>query len=534
MVRGGLLRRDLTQREITLGIADIRASNTALSWVSCQFIWRSGIWRLIVARCRGYAARMQTIARSQTVRTLLLAAGTLGFCALPSFARGGATMTPLTSPGGSTNWGPGDLSGNGLWLCGTYNTGWGHACTWSSAGQFTALGSLRGYAQSGAAGVNSDGTVVVGGCNNGNSDDSRAVRWTSTDGLTDLGGLNGATANYASAVSTDGTVIIGTSGNQCFRWTTASGMAPLNLGLPPGADSRKCYGLSGDGSTVIGLTLWHDFWGSYWTPFVWTALGGGQELGAIPGCRDGYPNASNEDGSVIVGASLEQNTGLRRHAFRFTFAHGMQDLGALGAGWTSEATHVSADGNIVFGNSSAPGASWSVPWVWTPWTGLQDLAGFLTAQGLDLSGIQRFVLAGVSGDASTIAITCFDGSWNVTQAYLISSIRHPKDTDGDGIMDEQDNCAAVYNPSQADCNHDGSGDACEIAAGAPDANHDSIPDYCECLADIFVDGVVNGADLGIVLSQWGLGAGAASDINRDGIVNGADLAIILSSWGACP
>ena len=40
--------------------------------------------------------------------------------------------------------------------------------------------------------------------------------------------------------------------------------------------------------------------------------------------------------------------------------------------------------------------------------------------------------------------------------------------------------------------------------------------------------------LGIVLSQWGLGAGAASDINRDGIVNGADLAIILSSWGACP
>ena len=55
-----------------------------------------------------------------------------------------------------------------------------------------------------------------------------------------------------------------------------------------------------------------------------------------------------------------------------------------------------------------------------------------------------------------------------------------------------------------------------------------------CLADLFVDGQVNGADLGIALSQWGQGKGAVADINRDGIVNGADLSILLSSWGACP
>jgi hypothetical protein len=54
-----------------------------------------------------------------------------------------------------------------------------------------------------------------------------------------------------------------------------------------------------------------------------------------------------------------------------------------------------------------------------------------------------------------------------------------------------------------------------------------------CPADIFVDGQVNGADLGVVLSQWGLGAGAASDINRDGVVNGADLAAVLGHWGPC-
>ncbi len=35
------------------------------------------------------------------------------------------------------------------------------------------------------------------------------------------------------------------------------------------------------------------------------------------------------------------------------------------------------------------------------------------------------------------------------------------DRDGDGVPDDQDNCPDVYNPSQADSDHDGEGDACE-------------------------------------------------------------------------
>jgi len=35
------------------------------------------------------------------------------------------------------------------------------------------------------------------------------------------------------------------------------------------------------------------------------------------------------------------------------------------------------------------------------------------------------------------------------------------DVDGDGIPDSSDNCPLVYNPDQADSNHDGVGDACE-------------------------------------------------------------------------
>jgi hypothetical protein len=54
------------------------------------------------------------------------------------------------------------------------------------------------------------------------------------------------------------------------------------------------------------------------------------------------------------------------------------------------------------------------------------------------------------------------------------------DTDGDGIADCNDNCDAIANPAQADCDLDGIGDACEIAAGTQlDTNANGTPDSCE-------------------------------------------------------
>ena len=47
-------------------------------------------------------------------------------------------------------------------------------------------------------------------------------------------------------------------------------------------------------------------------------------------------------------------------------------------------------------------------------------------------------------------------------------------------------------------------------------------------ADLNGDGFVNGADLALLLGQWG-GSGTA-DLTGDGIVNGADLAILLGAW----
>jgi hypothetical protein len=44
---------------------------------------------------------------------------------------------------------------------------------------------------------------------------------------------------------------------------------------------------------------------------------------------------------------------------------------------------------------------------------------------------------------------------------LLRDIGWFPDLDLDGVPDDQDNCPNVYNPDQADANHNGIGDACE-------------------------------------------------------------------------
>jgi hypothetical protein len=53
-----------------------------------------------------------------------------------------------------------------------------------------------------------------------------------------------------------------------------------------------------------------------------------------------------------------------------------------------------------------------------------------------------------------------------------------------------------------------------------------------CPADLDGNGVVDGADLGLLLAAWGAGNGPA-DLNDNGTVDGADLGILLAAWGAC-
>jgi formylglycine-generating enzyme required for sulfatase activity len=57
----------------------------------------------------------------------------------------------------------------------------------------------------------------------------------------------------------------------------------------------------------------------------------------------------------------------------------------------------------------------------------------------------------------------------------------------------------------------------------------------QCPGDITGNGLVNGADLGLVLAAWGSDGSdePGSDINADGQVNGADLSFVIEAFGPC-
>ena len=48
--------------------------------------------------------------------------------------------------------------------------------------------------------------------------------------------------------------------------------------------------------------------------------------------------------------------------------------------------------------------------------------------------------------------------------------------------------------------------------------------------DVNGDGIVNVADILIVISEWGVCSGCSSDVNSDGIVNVNDLLIVIANW----
>ncbi|MEO1273215.1 MAG: thrombospondin type 3 repeat-containing protein, partial [Myxococcota bacterium] len=107
------------------------------------------------------------------------------------------------------------------------------------------------------------------------------------------------------------------------------------------------------------------------------------------------------------------------------------------------------------------------------------------------------------------------------------------DTDGDGILDTEDNCPSVSNADQTDSNGDGTGDACE----GPDADGDGIPntmDNCPLVSnadqsDNDANGVGDACDDGFVpkaaffvliedTTEEAIGSSPGTDIDAIGIV----------------
>ena len=119
--------------------------------------------------------------------------------------------------------------------------------------------------------------------------------------------------------------------------------------LPGGAYSSAAFGISPNGSTIVG----HSSSGTLAEACRWTSGGPIQPLGHLSGAVYGsYAYGVSADGLTIVG---ECDNGTDYRAFRWTPIAGMVDLGDLttGGNGQSEGREISANGSIIVGISDS-------------------------------------------------------------------------------------------------------------------------------------------------------------------------------------
>ncbi len=121
------------------------------------------------------------------------------------------------------------------------------------------------------------------------------------------------------------------------------------------------------------------------------------------------------------------------------------------------------------------------------------------AEGDQLVGNEPVDLVGPSGEPS---------------GYSIGAFRHvpnPPDRDGDGVIDDEDNCPDTPNPDQADADNDGLGDVCD-----PDDDNDGVldaDDQCPN-SDLSPTIVINGCNSGVGNELFADGCTIADRINE--------------------
>lgn len=258
---------------------------------------------------------------------------------------------------------------------------------------FMGLGDLPGSEfNSSAAAVSYDGSVVVGG--SVSTMGHQGFRWTAATGMAPLGALTvPGSSNPALGVSGDGSVAVGmyqTSIQEGYRWTAATGMVSVgNLGAP----YTFAFAASGDGSVVVGSGLTGALNGA--RCFRWTEASGIVSLGDLPsGANFCQAKGISADGHVIAGIGWGW-TANRPEAFRWTEETGMVGLGDLpGGGFGSGASGISADGSVVFGSSDSGS---SLHWEAFRWTEAEGMIGL----GLLPGALESNALA-ASADGSII------------------------------------------------------------------------------------------------------------------------------------
>lgn len=331
-----------------------------------------------------------------------------------------------------------------------------------------------------------------------------------------------APAYDAVAVSDDGTVIAGMMEDEdgfdvAAVWTLVSNQWTSLGYFPSGVEGcggrSSAYDISGDGTTIVGLS-WVD--GCQARGFKWTQATGMVELGVV-GLGGNRASVVNANGSRIGGfgrtdqndrvPALWKGDGTQSFIASSDGGAGGEVQGMNGSGsillgnWNNKATKWTNDGatmTTIGAGSTLPG-----------WTGIaMDIAGNGTTVGFDISFGFRRAWIQIGGAGQLIEF----------RAYL--------NANGASVPDDV-NLEVPRNITTDGKTITGHG----FFTGGWIATID--PTISTCTGDISPEGgngIVDGADLAVVLGAWGT---TGADLNGDGTTDGSDLAIVLGNWGQC-
>ena len=247
-----------------------------------------------------------------------------------------------------------------------------HAFAANRADGMVDLGTLGGpwsYADA----VNASNQVVGHTYLVDTSKGSRAFIWTKAGGMKDLGTFGGTSTSFNALLINDAGLVAGSwdptgyNGEmRTFVWTEAGGLA--DIGTLGGKLTVPWYMSSAGHVVGIGRVAPDAY---PYHAYLWSKATGIIDLGVLPGGQWSQPTAVNANGEVVGISYMDDGT---HRGFYWSASTGMIDIGTIGQPHATP--YWIFDDGRVFGYSEARYAYLFSSWVWTKSGGMVDMGSF--------------------------------------------------------------------------------------------------------------------------------------------------------------